>query len=147
MTTLRTSRGKRVAWLLFPLLVLAAGGRSICWCADEESHCADGGSEATELASCHGHEQRGENHSHGTEHQPTEPCSPSHDCCCIDTGAPIAPAPEGPALDHHAGLAFVVAPAVYALPLPREVRTIAVRLRPPKGNSPPLFVVHCSFLC
>ena len=147
MTTLRTNRGRRLAWLLIPMLVLAAGGRSICWCADEEGHCAEGGSEATELTTHQGHEQPGQHHSHGREHPPTEPRAPSHDCCCIDTGAPIAPAPEGLTFDHHAGLAFVAAPAAYALPLPREVRTIAVRLRPPKDNSPPLFVVHCSFLC
>lgn len=147
MVTHPIRRGRRAAWLLIPLLVLAAGGRSVCWCTDEESHCAESGSEATELVLGHEHERPGDDRSHQTQHQSSVRGSPSHDCCCIDTEIPVAPAPEGLAFDHLVGLAYVAARTVDALPMPREVRTTAVRLRPPKDSAPPLFVMHCSFLC
>jgi len=147
MPTFRNIKGRRAVWLLIPLLVLAAGGRSVCGCTEEGGHCAEGVADAPTVASCHGHEQPSEEHSHGTEHQSPDPGSPGHECCCVDTGAPAAPVPEAAALGHHAATAWVAAPIAYAPCLPRQVRTAIVRLRPPKDNSPPLFVVNCTLRC
>lgn len=146
MPTFRNIRGRRAVWLLIPLLVLAAGGRSICWCAEETGHRPDSGSEEP-LASCHGQDLSDEDLALGTEHDPSAPCGPSHECCCADNGTLAVKAPESPALDQHAASALAAAPFAYVLPTRRRTRAATVRLRPPRGPSPPLFVVNCTFRC
>jgi len=146
MASFRDSKGRRFAWLLSALLMLGAGGRSVCRCAGETDHCAGGSSEEP-VASCHGQDAPGEDCAPATEHRRTDPCPPGHDCCCVDAGTPAAKAPESLALDHHSASASVAVAFAHALPLLQGVRAAVVRPRPPKEHSPPLFVVNCTFRC
>lgn len=147
MPTDRTSKGHWAVWLLIPLLVLAAGGRSICWCTDADSHCAEGAADVPKVACCHGHGQPAEEHSHGPERQSPDPSSPGDGCCCVDTGVSAALVPEVAPPGHHAATAWVAASFVFARYLPRQVRPSIGRPRPSQENKPPLFVVNCTFRC
>ncbi len=147
MPTRRASKGRRAAWLLIPLLVLASASRPICWCSgDGHGHCTDGGQEEL-VAACHGHEEAGEAHAQGTEHSPSEPCSPGPDCCCVEPGNPLGQAPESSTLDEHLVASLVAIPLARVLTVSAKVRAGAVAPRLPRGHSPPLYVVNCTFRC
>jgi len=154
MSSLRERARRTALRLALPLLVLAAGGRPICWCAVGASGPADpaehGSSpEASVHASCHGPAAPAPDapEGPGLDGAPASPCAPGHECCCAHLELPTAPAPETSALGQPVA---AVPPLAALLPFALDdagVRAGAIEARAPREHSPPLYVVLCTFRC